>query len=211
MQSLGLSDSTPRTESRWRALFWPTIRNDGDLDYITEQGFWVCFIVAAVNLAFSFFLRSIFLGSVESLFFFLAGVGVRQRSRMAGVIAFLAYLLSALVLQRYTGNGFGFVRIVFLALLLANIRGVWLSSRLPIAEDAGQAPVRLNKTIFDKLSDQLPSVLWPKAKWLFYFLAVVEITLLLVSLLMPMSVPETHGPVSTLLNRVSPGVVADRG
>ena len=28
MQILGLSDSTPRTESRLKTLFWPTIRNE---------------------------------------------------------------------------------------------------------------------------------------------------------------------------------------
>ena len=52
MQQLGLSDSTPRTESRFRNLFWPTIRNDGDLDYLTEQGFWICTVVSAVTLTF---------------------------------------------------------------------------------------------------------------------------------------------------------------
>jgi hypothetical protein len=104
MQTLGLSESTPRTESRWRALFWPTIRNEGDFDYITQQGFWICFLVAAVSLVFSLFNGSFLLQLFESLFFFLAGVGVRQRSRVAGIAAFSAYLLSALVVQRYTGT-----------------------------------------------------------------------------------------------------------
>lgn len=53
MQTLGLSDSTPRTESRWRALLWPTIRNEGDFDYITAQGLWICFVVAALTVVFS--------------------------------------------------------------------------------------------------------------------------------------------------------------
>jgi len=77
MQTLGLSDSTPRTESRWRALLWPTIRNEGDFDYITTQGFWVCLIVAAVTLAVNPFNGSLVWGVFESVFFFFAGVGVR--------------------------------------------------------------------------------------------------------------------------------------
>jgi hypothetical protein len=37
------------------SLFWPTIRNDGDLDYLTEQGFWICFVVSVVSEAYSWF------------------------------------------------------------------------------------------------------------------------------------------------------------
>jgi hypothetical protein len=180
MQTLGLSDSTPRTESRWRALFWPTIRNEGDFDYVTAQGFWICLIVAAVTLAASPSDGAPGFGAFEAMFFFLAGLGVRQRSRVAAATAFSAYLLDALVLQRYTGNGFGIVRIIFLALLFANIRGNWLSARW--AKEQGAPPLRLNQTLSDKLSDQLPILLWPKVRVLFYILAGIEIALLFLSL-----------------------------
>src|SRR3954447_9716094 len=128
MQTLGLSESTPRSEGRLRALLWHTIRNSGDLDYVTQQGFWVCFAVSSLTLGVSLFAKS-FAGGLDVLFFFLAGVGVRERNQTAGIAAFSAYLLSAVVMQRYTGQGFGTVRIVFLALLLANIRGNWLAAR----------------------------------------------------------------------------------
>ena len=116
----------PRTESRWRALLWPSIRNDGDFDYITAQGFWICFIVAALTLSISAFNGSLVLGAFEAAFLFLAGVGIRQRGRVAAIAAFCSYFLSALVLQRYTGNGCGIIRVIFLLLLFANIRGNWL-------------------------------------------------------------------------------------
>src|SRR5215813_6725365 len=125
MQTLGLSDSTPRTESRWRALFWPTIRNDTDFDYITTQGFWICFVLAVMTILFGVIIGTPFMALFEGVYLFLAGIGVRQRSRTAAICAFSSYLLSALVMQRYTGNGFGIIRIIFLALLLANIRGNW--------------------------------------------------------------------------------------
>jgi hypothetical protein len=185
MQTLGLSDSTPRTESRWRALLWPTIRNDGDFDYVTTQGFWICFIVAAMTLALSPFNGSLFWGVFESGFYFLAGIGVRQRSRVAAVTAFSAYFLSAVALQRYTGNGFGILRIIFLALLFANIRGNWVSARWVTDSESAVSPARLNQTIGDKLSDQLPMFLWPKLRFVFYVLAAAEIGLLLLSLFAP--------------------------
>jgi hypothetical protein len=187
MQTLGLSDSTPRTESRWRALLWPTIRNEGDFDYITTQGLWICFIVAAFTVVFSAIAGSPLMGAFEGAFFFLAGIGVRQRSRIAAGAAFSAYLLSALVMQRFTGNGFGFVRIVFLALLFANIRGNWLSARWAREQESATPSTRLNETLGDKLADQLPTWLWPKARIVFYVIAGLELALLLLSLFSPQS------------------------
>ncbi len=175
MQTLGLSDSTPRSESRLRALFWPSIRNAADLDYVTRQGFWVCFTVAVVTIVFSLLLRSFLLGLFESSFFFLAGVGVRERSRTA---AFSAYLLGT-----FTVGGFSVVRILFLALLFSNVRGNWLAASWK--SDAAVAPVKLNQTWTDGLVDCLPSLIWPKARPIFYVLACCEILLLFYVLFAP--------------------------
>ena len=183
MQTLGLSDSTPRTESRLKSLFWPTIRNEGDVDYLTQQGFWICFVVAVITLVSYCISGSVLGGVFESTFFFLSGIGIREKSRIAAVGAFSAYLLSAIVLQRYTGQGFGLVRVIFLVLLLANIRGISLSARWP-NEDADSVP-RLNVTLGDKLSDSMPKLLWPKTKYLLYVLTMMEIGILVVSLFAP--------------------------
>jgi hypothetical protein len=185
MQTLGLSESTPRTESRWKALLWPSIRNDADLDYVTEQGFWVCLLVAVLTLVFSVFSGAWASGVFECAFFFLGGVGVRQRSRVAAVAAFSAYLLTALVLQRYTGNGFGVVRVMFCALLLANVRGTWSAAHWTTDAAPDSVPAVLNQTLGDKLSDQLPTVLWPRVRYVFYVLAAAENALLMLALFMP--------------------------
>lgn len=174
MQTLGLSDSTPRTESRLKSLFWPTIKNDGDLDYLTEQGFWICTIVAVGSEVVSTVAGHPFAVLLDSLFFFLAGVGVRMRSRNAAILAFAVYLLGGVALQLKGSQGFNVIRIIFLALLLANIRGIWLSATWPQSV-MEPPPVRLNETWRDKLSDQLPQVLWPKMRWLFYGLAALEV------------------------------------
>ena len=186
MQTLGLSDSTPRPESRWQALFWPTIRHEYNLDYITRQGFWICAVVAVMNLVVSAFAGSLGAGAFESLFFFLAGIGVRERSRVAGIAVFAVYLLGGLVLQRYTHNGFSILRIIFPALLFANVRGNRLAARLPKEPAEALAGLRLHQTLADKLSDQLPALVWPKPRYLFYLLAVVELALLLFALFGPL-------------------------
>ncbi len=181
MQTLGLSESTPRSESRLRALFWPAIRNRTDLDYIGRQGFWICFLVAVFTVVVSFFAGFSLAGIFDGLFFFLAGVGVRERDRFAGIAAFSVYFLSGFLL----GNGFSVVRIIFLALLLANVRGNWLAARWRPDPENDPSPVRLNDTLTDKLTNTMPALLWPKARYVFYVLACIEIGLLVVTLFLP--------------------------
>jgi len=177
MQTLGLSESTPRTESRWRALLWPTIRNQWDLDYVTRQGFWVCFVLATMTLVVNMAAGFVFDGLFEAGFYYLAAMGVRERSRSAGIAAFTAYLLSGFVMYRFGQNGFSILRIVFLALLLANVRGNLQAAGWKGDADEG-TPERLNDTFGDKLADQMPRVVWPKGKYLFFVLAPAEIALL---------------------------------
>ncbi len=50
MQTLGLGTSDSRSEGRLKSLFWPSVRSDVDVDYLTTQGFWICFVVAAMTL-----------------------------------------------------------------------------------------------------------------------------------------------------------------
>jgi hypothetical protein len=80
--------------------------------------------------------------------------------------------------------GVGVVRIIFLALLLANVRGIWLSYRWGRGATE-PTPVRLAQTLADKLSDQLPPFLWPKTRVLFYVLATLDISVMLFWLLAP--------------------------
>ena len=180
MQTLGISQSTPRSESRLKSLFWPTIRNDTDFDQVTRQGFWVCFAVSMMTLVVAAASGVLLVTLPDVIFFFLVGVGVRQRSRFAAVAGFLVYFLGTFLLGAVVV--IGVMRIVFLALLFANIRGNWLSARwaAEAAETAGMD--RLNETLADKLSDQLPAILWPKARYLFYPLAVMEVVGILVLL-----------------------------
>jgi len=185
MHTLGLSDTAARPGGRLRALFWPTIRDEADFDSVTTQGFWVCFVVAVVTIGFGAFTGSPFSGLLEGVFYFLAAVGVRKGSRMAGIVAFTAYLLGRFVMQRYTGNGFGVMSVIFLALLGANIRGSWLCARWAKEKRFTGFPPRLNQTLGEQLSGQFPELLWPQTRHIFYGLAGLEVAMLLMALFAP--------------------------
>ena len=186
MQTLGITDSTPRTENRLKSLFWPSLKDQGDVDYLTVQGFWICFVVGMMTLGYGVLAGDLINAAAGSLCFVLAGAGVRQKSRFAAVSAFLIYLLSNMASVRYTGQGFGIIGIFFLALLLSNVRGLWLAARWAKSEPQEEI-LRLNLTLGDKLSDQFPKWVWPKGRYVFYALAALEFLGLTAALLMPAS------------------------
>lgn len=162
METLGLSDSTPRTESRIKALFWPSIETGSDVDYLGAQGYWVCSAVAVLSCIFSVLSGQAIVATLILLFYYLGGVGVRQRSRYAAVVVFVLFLADMLV------SGVGVFRVLIGALLLSNVRATWISAEWkPEAEEA-VLPPRLSETWGDKFADMLPQWLWPKVRIPYY-------------------------------------------
>src|SRR5437588_3345753 len=74
MQTLGLSDSTTRSESRLKSLFWPSIQSGADVDYLAVQGFWVCTIVGVWSLVFLTLAGQPITGLLVLLVFHFGGV-----------------------------------------------------------------------------------------------------------------------------------------
>jgi len=81
MQTLGLSASTIRTESRLKSLFWPSIQSGADVDYLAVQGFWVCTFVGLLSLVFSTLAGQPISGLLIFLLFHLGGVGFVSTTR----------------------------------------------------------------------------------------------------------------------------------
>jgi hypothetical protein len=171
MQILGLSESTPQPDNRIKSLFWPRVRYQEDVDYLGSQGYWVCVIIAGFTTVASLCGQS---GAslVDALYFYLAGVGIRQRSRFAAITALLVYLLNVIVRLRMTYTP-SILSIFFLALLLSNARATWLSASWEGALQEPRMPVR--QTIIEKFADVVPRRIWPVGKWILYVLTVLEL------------------------------------
>jgi len=165
MDTLNLSESTPRSDSRLKSLFWPSIQTGTDVDYLGSQGYWVCTLVAVVSLGFLIVTGKPIIGALIFLYYYLGGVGVRERSRFAAVMVFIMYVLDTLF-------AFGVVRILFAALLLSNLRATWIASSWKPESEEAILPPRLNETFFDKLADQLPQWLWPKIRIVYYIFSL---------------------------------------
>ncbi|MBN8734513.1 MAG: hypothetical protein J0L64_28525 [Acidobacteria bacterium] len=183
MQTLGLSDSTPRTEGRLKSLFWPTLTNGADVDYITYQGFWLCTFIAILSAVVATLGGFPLGGILDGLFFFLCGVGIRRRSLYPAVIALTVYFLSTFVLLKHTDQGFGVGRILGLALLLSNTRAIYLASRWPASElESLVAPI--SPTVPERFA-ALAQHIWPAGRYLLVLLAILEFAFITLALLAP--------------------------
>ncbi len=178
MQTLGLSDSTPQSENRLKSLFWPSIRTGSDVDYLGAQGYWVCAVVAIITFVVSAALGHAIAGAVVFLYYYLGGVGVRERSRYAAAVVLVMYVADILT------SGPSVVRVLFAALLLSNLRAIWIASRWKPESDEAILPPRLSETWSDKFVDRLPMWLWPKVRILYYVFSAGFLVLVAIGLAM---------------------------
>jgi hypothetical protein len=166
METLGLSDSTPRSNGRLKSLFWPSIQTATDVDYLGTQGYWVCTLIAVLSLVVLVATGQTLAGLCAFLLLYLGGVGVRERSRYAAAIVLLFYATDAII------SGVSVLRIFFASLLLSNLRATWIAAQWKPESDDAAFPPRLNETLGDKLADQLPPWLWPKVRIVYYIFSV---------------------------------------
>lgn len=177
MQTLGISNSTPKTENRLKNLFWPTIETATDVDTLGAQGYWVCAIIAAYVFIYLTIIGHPILGFFLLVFYYLSGVGVREHSRYAAAIVFVIFLADTLAQP-------GILKVFLTALLLSNLRATWIASRWK--SEAGEAamPIRLGNTWGDKFADKLPLWLWPKIRIPFYVFSGAFLLFIIVGLAM---------------------------
>ncbi len=136
------------------------------MDYLGAQGYWVCALVAVLSLAVFAFTGNTIIGVLVFLFYYLGGVGVRERSRYAAAAVLVLYVADTVA------TGPSIVRIVLMGLLLSNLRATWIAAGWkPDSNEANPAP-RFDDTWSDKFADKLPTWLWPKVRILFYILSV---------------------------------------
>ena len=178
MQTLGVSDSTPRSDGRWKALFWPSVDNATDMDYLGTQGYWICAIVAVFSCVASVLMDKPVMGLIVFAYYFLGGVGVREHSFYAAVMVFLMFVAD------FFFAPFSIVRIVLTAVLLSNVRATWIASRWKPESEEAAAPPRLNDTFADKFADQLPMWLWPKVRIAYYVFATALFSLTVLGLVL---------------------------
>jgi len=184
MQTLGLSGESRRSDGRLKSIFWPTVENAWDVDYLGRQGFWICLIIAVFQLVVALAAGNpivIVTGVAAALVFLLGGMGVREGSWPAAMLVF-AVFFAGLLYTMANGRFPGILAVVAAAILLSNVRAAFLASEWrPTAGDEDR-PTRFDDTFGDKLSDQLPAKAWPVLQIPFFGIAALILLLSLAGL-----------------------------
>ena|SRR5437868_942293 len=189
MQTLGLSDSTTRTENRLKSLFWPSIQSGADVDYLAVQGFWVCtFVGLASFVVLAFLAHQPINGILVFLLFHLGGVGVREHNPFAAAILLVYYVVDFLAsfLLLAVNPGIGVLRAIITALLLSNLRATWIASGWKTDSEEAALPPRLEETFLDKLADKWPAFIWPRIKIVYYIFSFGYLVLVVAGLIVMM-------------------------
>lgn len=173
MQTLGISNSPVKSEGRLKSLLWPSVQTSNDVDYLGAQGYWVCTIVAVLSFVVSIIGSHPIAGFFVLFFYYLGGIGVRERSRYAAAAVLALYVSDSLL--SIAGNPI--IKILISALLLANLRATWIAARWEPQTDEATSVPRFGETWSDKFADQLPMWLWPKLRIPYYIFSGVFLAL----------------------------------
>jgi hypothetical protein len=175
MGYLGLSGPAEKQDNLVRRIFWPG-DSAADVDMLGQRGFWICALVGTVS--FGVFLANghWVLAVLTLLFFWLGGVGVREHSTSAAVLVAGVFLLNQAA-SLMAGIFPGVIAIGSTVLLLTNIRGTQIAARWAKRGDQDLFPERMGDTWRDKLVDQMPARVWPKARVVFFSIAGIYILL----------------------------------
>src|SRR6516164_8879497 len=126
MQTLGLSDSTPKPTSRLKDLFRPDLSNDVSALTVCHSASWACFIVAIVTAALAIFVNH---GAfLDGGLFALIGLGLRKALRTAAVGGFVLYILEQIA-NIVAGQIPSVVAILISVILFNGIRAAYAYQR----------------------------------------------------------------------------------
>ncbi len=190
MQTLGLASEQKPTDGLFKRLLWPTIENAYDVDLVSQQGFWLCVILAAISTVTLLVAGHVMYALLIGLTYYLAGVGVRERSLPAAILILCCYLLDRVAAFLITPYGFGggnpVVGVVAVMLLVANIRATVLARKWrkgSSTDDRTEFPDQVNESWKDRFVNTWPSAVWPRGQFVFYPLASGLLLLTLIGMM----------------------------
>ncbi|WP_162601866.1 hypothetical protein [Occallatibacter savannae] len=186
MQTLDLSGESKKSDGRIKSLLWPTVDNAWDVDYLGQQGFWICLIIALLSAALLLVIafeiatpearnRVLLLAGLTFFVYVVGGMGVRETSWPAALSVFVLYAVN----QLGSGRPPGVIPIIIGGVLLSNVRATFLASRWKPPAEGEDRPMRFNETLRDKLVDQLPPRLWPILRIPFFIASIVMLVFIL--------------------------------
>jgi hypothetical protein len=137
MQTLGLSDSTPKSEGRLRALLWPRIHSDVAAATAAQNAMYAGFAVGALTAIFVLLRMTPVSGFLDAALFVMLGIGVRQFSITASILALLLYAINVVTFTIHGVLGSGIVvAVIITSLFISAVRAALFMRSHPGALEA---------------------------------------------------------------------------
>jgi hypothetical protein len=115
------------------------------------------------------------------LYYLLGAMGVRQTSLVASASMFATYLFSSALYFWLSSTHFSLIRLIGIGLLLANLRAALLIRRWRRnPERRHELEDMTNRSSFtwtDRIANGMPMKIWPWARFAFYPLALLLLSL----------------------------------
>jgi len=156
-------------------LLWPKIKNEWDVNDLCRQGFWLCLMIAVLQLIAAVIVPDAWMrvaAVLSALVFVVGALGVREANWPAATLLFTLYALT-LGDDVVNGRTPNILHILAGLILLSNVRAAFLASRWqPIAE-GDIRPLRPATKFRDRLVNQVPPKWWPRLRIAFFGVAAL--------------------------------------
>jgi hypothetical protein len=132
MPTLNLSSNKSLSEeSRLKAFLWPNLKTQPGIDSVIDLGKIAAFVIAGLTCLGVLLKMAPMTALFDAAIFVALGFGIRKKSRICSVLAFVLYM-SSQVLAFANGQGsWNLALIVIFAFLFINaIRGSFVHNRL---------------------------------------------------------------------------------
>ena len=128
MQVLGLSESTPKPQSRIKELFWPDLRAIPSTESACRSAAMACFVIAGLTALLAIFRDPLAL--VDAVLFAIIGIGLRMMSRTAAVAGLALYIAEQIATITMAKRAPGILTILITAILISGVRASFAYHRM---------------------------------------------------------------------------------
>lgn len=134
MQTLGLSDSTPKSEGRLRALFWPRMASEVDAATAAQNAMYAALAIGGLTVVAALAGLVARASILDALLLFVLALGIRQFSVTASILATCLYVVEFVssILSGRVGSGI-VIAVIATGLFIGGIRAAWLMRQHPEA------------------------------------------------------------------------------
>ncbi len=174
----------PQSTGSLRAIFWANLKDEAEVNDAARFGYYACLFICLTTFFAMLIGGTLLAALVDIFFFFMAGLGIRQHSRLAAVSAVGLFAVEKLV--TLASGQVGFLTLVTLPMgliLLNAARAAYVAPQFPAIQQPMANPPAAEPQDWLARVERLAWSLWPRLQLAFKFYVAGMIVLFLVGMI----------------------------